>query len=351
MRLGLLVRSKKTFLAAKKFLGGMPHGNINDNLKALRAHMKHAKAINHDPNTVYPEFQGSSDGDSQDNYYETPSLSSSDDYHSNESDDESIALGDVTGSAIEKAESGDVVGALPLFQNAVNVSPQSSQAYENLGVTQMRLGLLEAAEHSFLKAKNILNAKGLRQEDSLIANMLALKQHKEHAEEIGHNMREMYPEFRAEDHSSNGDEYIDEYEEIGQDVYGKSNSKMGKISVTFDLKLPLGLGIDTDIRVDYVKEGSQAASLGMRPGDEIFAIDDTKVESLQEFKVAIGKLRDSGKPEVVLHVMGIPVHRTSGLEHTESTTAPHTSKEGYCDDGDSIEVLKSMQSDHYHPYK
>ena len=42
----------------------------------------------------------------------------------------------MTADAISRAESGDVLGALPLFEQAVAQDPSSGQSYLNLGVTQ-----------------------------------------------------------------------------------------------------------------------------------------------------------------------------------------------------------------------
>jgi len=48
--------------------------------------------------------------------------------------------------AIAVAEGGDAIGALKLFEAAARLSPIDSAFRANLGVTEMRLGLLDRAE-------------------------------------------------------------------------------------------------------------------------------------------------------------------------------------------------------------
>jgi len=42
-------------------------------------------------------------------------------------------------AAIEKAEGGDLEGALVMFQELADSDPQNGRSWENLGVTQLRL--------------------------------------------------------------------------------------------------------------------------------------------------------------------------------------------------------------------
>jgi len=51
--------------------------------------------------------------------------------------------------------SGDVLASLPLFEAAAEAGPSDPSAAENVGVTQMRLGLLVAAGGSFKKARRL----------------------------------------------------------------------------------------------------------------------------------------------------------------------------------------------------
>jgi tetratricopeptide (TPR) repeat protein len=77
----------------------------------------------------------------------------------------------ITEDAIALAESGDAVGSLGLFEEATKQDPENSQYFQNLAVTQMRVGLLFSARESFNKAKTLLLGAP---STSLKANIAAL---------------------------------------------------------------------------------------------------------------------------------------------------------------------------------
>jgi tetratricopeptide (TPR) repeat protein len=76
--------------------------------------------------------------------------------------------------AISLAEDGNMEEALPLFQRAVNSSPKEASLYENLGVTQMRMGMLDEAKVSLTKAKRIIGPSSY---GTIHDNLAALEEH------------------------------------------------------------------------------------------------------------------------------------------------------------------------------
>lgn len=69
--------------------------------------------------------------------------SAADEFHDgsyDDIDDELVSTEEVISKAIELAEDEKMDEALILFQKAVDMEPQAGQLYENLGVTQMRMG-------------------------------------------------------------------------------------------------------------------------------------------------------------------------------------------------------------------
>ena len=125
MRLGLLKSARKSFVKAKSLLNGMPSGGLDDNLNALDEHEIFAESIGHNPTTMYEEYkQPNQRGQQQSANAAAPPLNQKTD--------------SLTDEAIARAESGDVVGSLPLFEAAAKNSPKSPRQWENLGVTQVR---------------------------------------------------------------------------------------------------------------------------------------------------------------------------------------------------------------------
>lgn len=150
MRLGLLKAAQTSFNQAKKFQGGglAVGGSLGDNLAALDEHLIFAESIGHNPHAMYKEFSEPQDGfldSSSDDFYDND-----DDYGGGVDDDDYDESGadaydvpdneqidDATNRAIQIAESGDVVGSLPLFEASTRQDPRNSQLWQNLGVTQV----------------------------------------------------------------------------------------------------------------------------------------------------------------------------------------------------------------------
>ena len=132
----------------------------------------------------------------------------------------------MTDRAISLAESGDAVGALALFEQAVTLNPKNARFHENLGVTQvnrdatpsltlkftlglvtdcalcdvkMRVGLLIAAKKSFDASKGLGGPT-----KSLADNAKALKDHQKYAKSINHDQNTMYAEFASASDSGDG---------------------------------------------------------------------------------------------------------------------------------------------------
>ena len=83
----------------------------------------------------------------------------------------------LTNDAIDLAETGDMVGALELFRQATAKAPKSGKAWENIGVTFLRLGRLEEARSALEVARDLLPAS----ETSIRENLSALDEHEEFA--------------------------------------------------------------------------------------------------------------------------------------------------------------------------
>jgi hypothetical protein len=80
--------------------------------------------------------------------------------------------------AIDLAESDNLEGALALFQQLSRKDPANAKAYENKGVTLMRLGRYPEARASFMKAKSLMPAANAENLDN---NLMALLQHEAYA--------------------------------------------------------------------------------------------------------------------------------------------------------------------------
>ena len=131
MRLGLLKSARKSFAKAKSLLNGMPSGGLDDNLAALDEHEIFAESIGHNPTTMYDEYkQPNQRGQQQQGGNPTQSANAA----ALPLDQKTDSL---TDEAIARAESGDVVGSLSLFEAAAKNSPKSPRQWENLGVTQV----------------------------------------------------------------------------------------------------------------------------------------------------------------------------------------------------------------------
>jgi hypothetical protein len=123
MRLGLLDAAAASFAKGRKLRRGSAPDD-GSNAAALKDHLKYAKTINHDTSEMYAEFRTGG---------------------SIKYEDTGEGVGE---RAVKLAEAGKLKQALPLFEAAVAGAPRNAQAVENLGVTQMRLGLLVAAKES-----------------------------------------------------------------------------------------------------------------------------------------------------------------------------------------------------------
>jgi len=198
MRMGLLNDAEESFVQAKSRGGG--DDSLEANHDALQAHLRHrAKHRAGGERSVRPSVAvevGGEDGwmDGQ-----TARKGGGD-------------VGRVTNAAIKQAESGDLVGALTLFKLAVKMDPAGGSAHENLGVTQMRLGLLAAARESFMAA----SAHG----GNVDRNLEALAGHEDHARENGHDMNQMYAKYLLE----SDDDYEEEEEEEEEVVHAAVHS-------------------------------------------------------------------------------------------------------------------------------
>jgi len=82
----------------------------------------------------------------------------------------------LTDKAVDLAEGGDLEAALELFQQAAERDPINGKSWENIGVSQMRLGRLSEARVSFTRATTILP----RSEESLKEKLAALTTYEEH---------------------------------------------------------------------------------------------------------------------------------------------------------------------------
>jgi tetratricopeptide (TPR) repeat protein len=110
------------------------------------------------------------------------------------------------------------LAALPLFEKAAQMQPDKSDVHINLGVTQMRLGLLDAAKMSFQAAKAQL---GGMPGASLKDNMQALKEHYVHARSINHDTTTVYAEWSTK---VSGDDGYDDYDYGGDSDQTKGSN-------------------------------------------------------------------------------------------------------------------------------
>ena len=125
----------------------MPGASLKDNMQALKEHYAHAQKIGHNTAKLYAEWRTTGRSGEYDDYDNDGIRGGGknvyDPYSGDEiySDDPAGAKAEgqrITDEAIAMAEAGDVVPSLALFQKAVDLDPQNTKHYENLGVTQMR---------------------------------------------------------------------------------------------------------------------------------------------------------------------------------------------------------------------
>lgn len=134
MRMGNLDAAKESFeKARKRFRGKQPSITLADNINALDEHLRFREAKSGGASSM----QGSRVNhpyDDDDDYY-------GDDYDDDD-DDSEVGLGESSASSltdlgIAKAEAGDLLEALELFERAVAADPLNSKQHENLAVTQV----------------------------------------------------------------------------------------------------------------------------------------------------------------------------------------------------------------------
>jgi Flp pilus assembly protein TadD len=179
MRVGLLGPAALNFKKAEKLLGGVSE-QLKGNLKALKDHVKFAKSINHDTSKMYPKYDAETTTGSDAKAAEVDEVAE-EEAEEDDDDDEDDAEGDdsaavdasaeATKEAIAKAEAGNLVGAITLFERAFKLKPDNSNYCQNLAVTQMRVGLIDSARKNMNKAKELLGEVSAQ----LKGNMQALK--------------------------------------------------------------------------------------------------------------------------------------------------------------------------------
>ena len=95
-----------------------------------------------------------------------------------------LALGcasaSLTDEAIELAQQGNLADALELFEEARDADPFDAKRWQNVGVTEMRLGRLDDARVSLEEA-----ARLAPRDETCEANLDALSQHEAHRAEPG----------------------------------------------------------------------------------------------------------------------------------------------------------------------
>jgi Flp pilus assembly protein TadD len=322
MRLGLLSAARASLNTAKFLLNGAPSSSLHDNYSALEGHEKHAQSIGHNPEEMYNEFSKKSkvESDEYEDYYQDPM----DDYVSAGSS-VGVSHGQseadrLTELAIVKAEGSELQAALELFQQAVDAAPKNGRMWENLGVTQMRSGLLEDAGMSFKTARNF--DKSL---DS--SNINALKEHIEYRdknknEETAVNQPNVVsPTAKTGRYSNQVDVSQDDLAHIETQVDDTETS----FRVRIDFSIPFGASLSLGARVEHVNKDGQFDAAGIVPGDRIAAMGTMSVLSLAQLKVAMMQHPNSG-----------PVHILVVRGATSTDSAGPTS--GFCDDGDVVEV-------------
>lgn len=173
MRLGLMGEALVSFEAAQALVGVTVPESLRDNLAALEEHRAHLD-------------EGISNYD-----YEDDDVGSS--------VGATTSAEKITKEAISLADSGNLVGALALFKNVIKHNPSSSTYYENravsarwfsridwwcfsssrililaslLQVTEMRLGLLDAARKTLAEAESLNADSG---SERMAENIKALK--------------------------------------------------------------------------------------------------------------------------------------------------------------------------------
>jgi len=201
MRLGLLLGARASFNRASEAFAnsaGSAPASLGHNRNALEGHESYAQSSGRDPTTMYSEYQSSpheeedeADTDPQGEINEMKEEKES----SLSSNRVSTGASVPTRQAIELVESGDVLGALPLFEAATQQDPRDPGYWENLGVTQMRLGLLTLARTSLDKARSLNSVDTV---SALENNYAALEEHEGYADSIDHDPSTMYDEFVSE---------------------------------------------------------------------------------------------------------------------------------------------------------
>jgi len=348
MRLGLLNKAKKTFEEARKLLNGQPLGSLQDNFNALDGHISYAQSIEHDFDTLYPEHsqQEDDDGYNDDDDYD-------DEYNPDEEDEEDTDEGGsdgapsadamladrITYKAIARANEGNVEEAYSLFQQAVDASPKDGQMWENLGITQIRLSMLEEARESLTKARvldksltdanlesvyNLIeSAKAYGSESIEFTNPKAeeaarkaaaasaatstskkgKKKSRQTVVEIGR--------FSDEDDDSEDiidtnadDENNNQNNDEEENFFGiKKQNSENEFNVQIDLSQSLGIGLTRGARIDHIKKGkSQFDHTNAKPGDRIVAVESSMVYTLDHFKKAISNAKNDKKTMITITV-------------------------------------------------
>ena len=200
MRMGQLANSQANFQKAKDlFVGVFEGSSLEKNIAALQTHL---------------DFAAKNQATASDEYW------SEEDDEDYEDEEDAASLEEklqaLTDEAILKADADDLLGALLLFQKAAHLSPRSFKQHENVGVTQMRLGLLDAARASLEKASELL---GGATSASLLDNFKALSEHEAYAKSIGHNPAMVYAEFSKGNDGQGLAGVEDEYDEDADDEY------------------------------------------------------------------------------------------------------------------------------------
>jgi len=136
MRMGNLDAAKESFeKARKRFRGKQPSTTLADNINALNEHLRFREAKSGGASSMQGSSMNQPDGDYDDDYY-------GDDDDDDDEDASEVGLSESSASSltdlgIAKAESGDLLEALKLFERAVAADPLNSKQHENLAVTQV----------------------------------------------------------------------------------------------------------------------------------------------------------------------------------------------------------------------
>jgi Flp pilus assembly protein TadD len=179
MRLGLINDARKSLGRAQELHGSTPSDSLKSNFAALQEHVEYAESIDHDKNALYQEYSkmmkkkggGNKKGNDEEAEEGDPKI------------DEAIAL----------AEAGDMLAALQLFEEVAAGSQYNPMSWVNVGVTQMRLGLLNKARASLNKAKNLKGGKDL---PAVRENLKSLQEHVAFGKSIGHDFDDYYEEYK-----------------------------------------------------------------------------------------------------------------------------------------------------------